>query len=156
MDTITAVCSLLEEKKKQLLNYEEATLAMLSCDADDVEHYIIERSKLAIAVDELGDEIARLCDGEAAGVVLLETAQGKMTFEKVPSEYQCVFYGAQGVSSVVNRIKESDKQVVERLELLRDEARQAIRQNQNLPKIKKYLTDLTDKSADGGLTSGKA
>lgn len=156
MDKITALCQLLEEKKEKLLAYEVATLALLQCDADDAEHYIIQRGEIANEVDALGEEMARLCDGEPARQLMLDAANVRVDFSGVPSEYQCIYYAGQAVRSVASRIMESDKQVMERLQALRDEAREMLRQNENLPKIKQYLSNLGDKPTELGLTDEKA
>lgn len=144
VDKITHICQILEDKRELFLEYEKATQALLQCDAEDAENYITKRGKLANEIDELTEAFARACDGEPAKELLLETASGKADFSGVPSEYQCIYYSGQNMRSVIGRIAESEKQVIERLESLRDEAREAIKQNQDIPKIKKYLTDLSD------------
>lgn len=156
MDTISELCTLLEAKKELFLRYEEVTLAMLDCGMDDVEHYITERDKIATDVEAVVEEMARLCAEEPGGHQMLEASEARVDFAKVPSEYHCLYYGGQAVRSIISRIMESDKQVVERLRVWRDEALEAIRQNQNMPKIKKYLTDLTDTKSESSLTNNKA
>lgn len=143
MDKIAQLCSLLEEKKALFEKYETATLSILESGADDAEKYIMERSEIANNIDETSEKIAWLCDEEPNSAVLLKITKAEIEFEKVPSEYQCVYYGGQAVRSVVARIMASEQQVLERLEKLRDEAKENIRNHQNLPKIKKYLTSLT-------------
>lgn len=156
MDTITRLCSLLEEEKQRFLEYEEATLALLDCETDAAENYITQRGTLANEIDALIEEMARLCDAEPAGEVLLAAAKGSIDFARVPAEFHCVFYAGQAVRSVIHRITQTEKQAMERLEALREEALSHIRQNQNLPKIKKYLTDLGSGQDEISLTSGKA
>ena len=156
MDTVTRLCSLLEEEKQQFLEYEQATLALLDCDADAAEQYITQRGALANQIDALIEEMARLCDGEPSGEVLLQAAKGSIDFERVPSEYHCVFYAGQAVRSVIHRIGQTEKQAMERLETMREDALSQIRRNQNLPKIKKYLTDLGSGQGEVSLTDGKA
>ena len=156
MDIAAELCRLLEQKKEHFLEYEQATLAMLDCEADDVDQYITQRGFIATEIDELTEQMARLCDGLPERDLLLEAAAGQVDFGNVPSEYHCVFYGGQAVRSVVNRIMETEKQVVARFEGMREEAREYIRLNQHIPKIKKYLANLADKPADMGLTNEKA
>lgn len=156
MDTINQMCKLLEEQKDLLLDYEQATLAILDADADSVEQYIIERGRLATEIDAVNEWVYSLCGETPNGEILLKTANASLAFEQVPSEFHCVFYEAQSKRSVINRILESEKQAIKHLESLRDEALDAIKQNQNVPKIKKYLTGLQDQPATIKLTSEKA
>lgn len=155
LDITGELCGLLEQKKGLFLEYEQATLALLDCAPEDAEKYIILRGQKATEIDELTETIARLCSQAPDPAVLLEAAGGKVDFERVPSEYHPVFYAAQGVFSVIHRIRQSDIQAMGRLAKLRDEAREAIRQNQNLPKIKKYLTDLTNAGPPASLKDEK-
>lgn len=156
MDVIAQICTLLEQKKALFTEYEQATQALLDCEADTVENYITQRGQKAIEIDALTEEIARLCSGMPASDLLLDATLARIDFAKLPPEYHSVFYEAQAVRSVAHRVSETDKQVVVRLEQLRDEALLNIRQNQNVPKIKKYLTDLSDRPSAGSLTDGKA
>lgn len=156
MDTIGKLCELLEQKKERFLAYEKVTLAILSGTPEDVEHYIIQRGDIATEIDALDEEIYRLCDGEGAGEVMLSAARARIDFERVPAEYHCVFYAGQAVRSVASRLVQSDAQVVELLKKWQAEALESIKQNQNLPKIKKYLTDLTEKPPQGSLRNEKA
>ncbi len=156
MDTVARLCSLLEDEKQCFMQYEEATQALLDCEADAAEQYIIQRGMLANQVDALIEDMARLCDAEPAGEVLLAAAKGGIEFARVPGEYQCVFYAGQAVRSVIYRIGQTEQQAMARLEALREQALMRIRQNQNLPKIKKYLSGLGSGPEEVSLTHGKA
>ncbi len=156
MDTVARLCSLLEEEKQCFMAYEQATLALLSCEADAAEQYIIQRGELANQVDTLIEDMARLCDGEPAGDVLLAAAKGNIDFARVPSEHQPVFYAGQAVRSVIHRITQTEQQAEARLQALRRQALERIKQNQNLPKIKRYLSDLGSGADEVSLTHGKA
>lgn len=154
--TVEKVLTLLDKKAGLFTEYEKATQDLLVCEADDVEKYIIERGRLANEIDEVTEEIGFVCDGEPNGEVIFSAASAKINYDRVPPELRSVFESGQNVRSIAARILETDKQVTARLEGIRDEAKEKIRQNQNMPKIKKYLTDLTEKPGEGGLKSGKA
>ncbi|MDL2293605.1 hypothetical protein LJC60_03130 [Ruminococcaceae bacterium OttesenSCG-928-D13] len=144
MDTVGKLCALLEKESDLFLEYEQATLALLDCAADDAEHYIMLRGAKANEIDGLVEEIAQVCGQVPDAAVLLECTKASLPFDRVPAGYQPVYYAGQNVRSVIHRIGQSDVQAMQRLERLRDEAVEAIKQNQNMPKIRKYLTDLTD------------
>lgn len=155
VDTITTLCTLLEEKKDLFLEYEKATQDLLSCDVDSAEHYITQRDKLANEIDEISEKTARICADYPAGDLLLDAANARVDFARVPGEYQCVFYGGQAVRSVVSRISETEKQALEHLRQLRNEALEGVKMNKEVPKIKKYLTGLTEQPQQGGLRDKK-
>lgn len=143
VDIVNSACNILSEQEGLFARYETATLALLDCAPEDASHYITERDRLANRIDELNEQLAKLCAETPNGELLMAAAKGRVPFEKVPSEYQPVFYAGQAVRSVGARIAETNKQVLERMERLRDEAGEYMKQNQNLPKIKRYLDGLT-------------
>ena len=156
MDDIARLCALLEEKKNKMLEYEQATLAMLECPPDDIDQYITRRGMIANSVDEIREEMGRLADSAPGGGQMLQAADARLAFETVPSEYQCLYYAGQAVRSVASRVRETERQVLDRIEKLRDEALTNVRQAQNLPKIRRYLTNLTDNPQDAGVDRGQA
>lgn len=141
---IGEICVLLEQKKDRFAEYEQATQALLDCPPDDAEHYITRRSELATVIDGLDEQLHQLCGQAPDAAELWACTRANLPFERVPSAYQPVYYTAQGVQSIIQRIIQTEQQAKERLERLRQEALDAIKQNQNVPKIKKYLTGLTD------------
>lgn len=128
---------------------------MLACPAEDVEHYIMQRGELANGIDGLNEEIGRLCDEAPDGTPLRDAADGLIEFGRVPSEYHCIYYSGQSVRSVMERIKNAETQVRGRLEKLREEARQHLKDNQALPQIKKYLATVGEGPVGGALKDEK-
>ena len=155
MDIVSEMCLLLEAEKNRFIEYEVATQALMDCTPDDAENYITVRGQKANEIDGIREEIAALCGQVEDCAVLLNCSKAALAFEKVPNEYHPVYYAAQGVMSVISRIRQSDAQALQHIEKMRDEALESIKQNQNMPKIKKYLTDLADTQM-GGFTAGKA
>lgn len=156
MDTIAKVLALLEKKSEFFDEYEKATQELLRCDADDVEYYITRRAELANEIDQVTEEIGLACDGQPSGEIMFAAASSRVDYQNVPPELRPVFESGQNIRSTASRIMQTEMQAISRLESLRDEAKEKIRQNQNLPKIKKYLTDLAETPAETSFTEGKA
>lgn len=156
MDTIGCIGKLLEEKNTKFLAYEQATLEMLHCDVDAIENYIIKRGELANEIDACTEEIGRVCDKEPNGKLLFQAALAQINYEMVPPDMYPLYELGQQILGVASRVRTSDGQVLERLETLKQDALAKIKENQNLPKIKKYLVDLGENTASGSFTSGKA
>lgn len=138
------------------MEYEQATMALLDCEADTAEHYITQRGEFANEIDELNQQIGRLCDEMPNGKLVMGAVQASAAHDTLPPEYYPLFDVGQATRTVAYRIAQSNERVVERLSYLQDEAKDKIRQNQHLPVIKKYLTDLSGKAEGINLTSGKA
>jgi hypothetical protein len=156
MDMVANLCALLDRKKALFSEYERATLALLDCAFDDAEHYITERGRIATEIDGVVDEIEQGCGQLPDAAVLLACVTARIGFDHVPGGYQCVYYSGQAVNSVIQRIAHTEEQVMERLKRLRGEALDSIRQNRDLPKIRKDLADLTEASGGGlSLTDSK-
>ena len=156
MDTIAKVCELLDEVKNNLLSYEKATQDLLTCDVDDVEHYITLRGEMANRMDALLAEIADACAREENANTIYQAALARIPFSEVPPDLVPVFESGQSNRSTVARIGQTERQVMERLEGFRQEALDNLRQNQNMPKIKQYLDVLADRADHESLTNGKA
>lgn len=156
MDTINKICALLQSKKDLFLRYEEATQALLDSDETTAPDYITQREELANKIDSITLEIGRLSDRQENADLLMSIAAGRTRFENVPVDYRPVYEEASEIQSVAFRIQEQEKSAVHRFESLRDAAMSKIKENQNLPKIKKYLDDLQEKPRQGGFANGKA
>lgn len=156
MDRIIQLCTLLEKKIDLFSEYEKDTLELIKCEPEDMEHYTIHREALANEIDDLQEEIGRLCDADPNAKLLYDTTNAKLPYSQVPPEWHPVFERAQNMLSVISRIQQSDKQIIERMEKIREDAQDKIKQNQHMPKIKKYLTDLSTKPEEGTFRSGKA
>lgn len=142
MDIIQQIYTLLEQKKQAFDAYEAATEALLQCEADSVEHYITQREQLASKIDGLNAEIRRLCAEDTAGAALENAAFSRLNYDDMPAEHRPLYELDQQTRTILYRIGEANPKVVERLEQFRKEAEEHMRNNENVPKIKKYLTDL--------------
>lgn len=156
MDKIIQLCTLLEKKIELFTEYEKETLELIKCEPEGMEHYIIRRTELANEIDGVTEEIGKACDADPNAKLLYETASAQIPYSQVPPEWRPVFERAQNMFSVISRIQQSDSQIVERMEGIRKDAKERIKQNQHMPKIKKYLTDLSSKPEEGSYRSGKA
>lgn len=156
MDIIKQVCALLQEKLELFLQYKAATENLQTCKADFAEQYITQRQELANKIDAKNEEIAKMCELEPASQLLFAAANAQTNFDGLPNEYQAVFYKGQEVQSVIGQILQSEKRAEENLQSLKAQALEGIRQNKDVPKIKKYLSDLTQPMPQGGLRDEKA
>ncbi len=156
MDINVQLCVLLEKKVAKFSQYETLTQELLHCEVDDIDDYITKRGLLANEIDALDEDIQTLCEGGARAELYYRTAMGRVNFAEISPDLQPAFELSQQVRRVIGRIQNGEVQVMERLQGLKSEALGKIRENQNLPKIKKYLVDLGEAPPEGHFTSGKA
>lgn len=156
MEISETLLMLLEQKKEKFTAYEAATKALLTCEQDSAEHYIIERGALATEIDNLNEEIGRLCDKREDSILAVQVVAAQCNFEHVPQDLQLVYEKAQAVRGVMARIVDMEPLVLQRMDKFQLENKELIRQNHNLPKIKKYLNDLSENPAGTGFITGKA
>lgn len=156
MKLLDQIYTLVEQKKEKFSDYERATGSLLDCEPDSAEHYIIKRSEIANEIDGISEQIAKLCDGIPNGHLVLHASLASVDYDHLPPEYVRFFDVGQATRSIVYRIAQTDKQAMERMRGLRNEALDKIKENQNLPKIKNYLTGLNDKPPGSRFMGGKA
>ncbi len=155
MDVVAQIYDLLQKKKDKFSAYELATQEMLHCKADDLGDYIIKRGQLANEIDEICAEIEALCIKEEKGALYAKITYAHARYEEVPETLRPLFELSQQMRSVMARIQKLEPSVVVRLESLKQEAFQKIKENHNLPKIKKYLSSLGNQPSSGHFTSTK-
>ena len=157
LELVEKLCVLLTEKKELFLQYEEATLALLSCEVEAMPQYITRREALTNEVDEKSSAMEALCaESPEQEQQLREAAEARADFADVPVALRDVFYKGQELRSVVSRLQQSNVQVMERMQMLRAEALENVRQNKDVAKIRKYLDDLNTQPEQGGLHSEQA
>ncbi len=155
MDIVATICTLLEKKKEKFSEYEQATQNMLHCELDDLGNYITKRSVLANEIDKITAEIEQLCLKNPKGDLYAKISYAHVNFDMVPPALHPMFELGQQVRSIIARIHKLEPQVMQRLEGQKKEAFQKVKENHNLPKIKKYLSNLGDQPSTGRFTSTK-
>ncbi len=156
MDTVGKVFAKLDEVKASLLEYEAVTQELLTCDADSVENYITARGEIANKIDAKIEEIRGFCAAEPNGELIYKAAMAQVNYNELSPDLVPLFELGQSNMSAVGRVKRTEEQAMERLVAFKKEAQDKMKQSQHVPKIKKYLTDLSDKSHLESMTNGKA
>ena len=101
-----------------LLEYEKATLPLITCELDEVSEYIEARGRLMEKLREKNDELTAFC--AAQGGQLAAAASCSCDRDTLPRELQEIFDARLEVSSVVTRLLSEERQAAERLTHERD------------------------------------
>ena len=117
----TKIIELLDEIKGKLLIFEQETREIMSCDIDDIEPHSNNRLKITKELDKLFGHIELLCSemGEDGDRVRRIIKSSRDLTETAPDE-EAIYFKMQELISLLNRIKDSDVQAIDRIELEKD------------------------------------
>ena len=134
------ILSLLTKKQSLFLEFERYTNLLLVCDVDDMDNYIIKRANLANEIDNVTVQISDLT--KTATVIPSANAilDNSCSFSEVPLQWQEVFIESQKIYGIVSRCIEANLQALERMTEVRDHLKELIAQNNNTPRIIKYIS----------------
>lgn len=102
--------------KSNFVALEQETVAILSCDADDIEGHTIARVMYLEKNKQLYEEIFDFCKTYENGEELESAVKNTAIRDELSEELQEVFDRFSQVYAVVNRVVNVDKQVTERIE----------------------------------------
>lgn len=102
--------------KSNFLALEQETVAILSCDADDIEGHTVARVEYLEKNKELYEEIFDFCKTYEQGYALEMAVKNTAMREELPDNLKEVFDRFSQVYAIVNRVVNVDKQVTERIE----------------------------------------
>ncbi len=107
----------LDSLKEVLLEYEQLTIEMISCDIDEIEPHSEGRMSLTKKMDKVFDRIDILCSEMDNGERVRSIIRSSKDLTEVAPDEEAVYFKTQEVISLINRIKDSDVQVIDRIDL---------------------------------------
>ena len=111
------ICSLLDEIKNCLLNFEKETMDIISCNVEDIEKHTQNRVDITQKLDSLFGEIDSICENMENGDDIKKMIRNVSLYTNVKKEEEKVFLKSQEIFSVFTRIKDSDVQAVDRINI---------------------------------------
>jgi hypothetical protein len=126
-EELEEILDLLREKKELFVIYEDMTIKLLSCEFEETDDLIYERSCVAKKIDAVDNKIQKLSNSDESGVV--KTAlKNTCTRGELPGCLQIIFDVSQKIFSIVNRIKNMNDEIAERILIEQKEILSEIRQ----------------------------
>ena len=119
-DSINKICEFLNEILNQLLEFERETMEIMYCDVDSILRHTENRVSITHNIDNIFSEIEKICNQIRDGEELWKIIKNVSAYTKVKPEHEDVFFKAQQIFSIVNRIKDSDVQAVSRINFEKD------------------------------------
>ncbi|MEM1485302.1 hypothetical protein V6615_10545 [Oscillospiraceae bacterium PP1C4] len=127
---IELICQLLCEEKAAYLEYETHTQRLAICDIDEIELYVEQREALIKQINEMDQQIKKLCDkDEADGLLAYQAVKCKCDKEQLPERLDKIYDAGQEIFAVANRIRGMEPQILERLEFERANLLMKIKEN---------------------------
>ena len=117
MNDMEKICNLLDEIKNCLLNFEKETMDIISCNVEDIEKHTQNRVDITQKLDSLFGEIDSICENMENGDDIKKMIRNVSLYTNVKKEEEKVFLKSQEIFSVFTRIKDSDVQAVDRINI---------------------------------------
>ena len=108
----------LDMVKEKLLTFERETIEIMGCDIDEIEAHSSNRVKITKELDKLFGHIELLCSemGDDGDRVRRLIKSSRDLTEAAPDE-EAIYFKMQELISLLNRIKDSDVQALDRIDL---------------------------------------
>lgn len=117
----TKIIELLDKIKDRLLVFEQETIDILSCDVDEIEEHSDNRVKITHELDRVFDHIELLCsEMEEDGDRVRRIIRSSRDLTEVAPDEEAIYFKMQEIGSLINRIKDSDVQAVDRIDREKD------------------------------------
>ncbi|MBR6336110.1 MAG: hypothetical protein IKR76_00095 [Ruminococcus sp.] len=117
----TKIIELLDKIKDRLLFFEQETIDILSCDVDEIEEHSDNRVKITHELDRVFDHIELLCsEMEEDGDRVRRIIRSSRDLTEVAPDEEAIYFKMQEIGSLINRIKDSDVQAVDRIDREKD------------------------------------
>lgn len=116
MKEFEEIFEICKKVKENFLALEQETVAILSCDADDIEAHTVARIEYLEENKKLYEEIFEFCKTVPNGEAIEGAVKNTADRDALSDEEKDVFDRFSKVYAVVNRVVNVDKQVTERIE----------------------------------------
>ena len=127
-EKVSRICELLDEIRNELLEFEQETIEIISCDIDSIEEHTENRVKITERMDAVFKKIDVICIDMDGGAEIRKIIRNVSMFTTVEPEFEPVFFKAQAIFSILSRIKDSDVQAIGRINIEREVLLKQIRE----------------------------
>ena len=114
----TKILEQLEKIKEKLLVFEQETIEIMGCDIDDIEEHSANRVKITKELDKCFDMIELLCSEMGSdGDRVRRLIRSSRDLTETAQDEEAIYFKMQQIISLLNRIKDSDVQAIDRIDL---------------------------------------
>lgn len=153
MNDIESILNNMNQKKEQILKFEELSELLLSSDIDEMEEIVDKREVIIQTVNMLEEEMLQMPFYQEHSEEIRNAIKNRANRDDINIEYLPLFDKGQELFAIVNRISRMEEAIAQHIEDCRIKLEERIKESNALPKIKRYLDSIPNEIEDGSLLS---
>lgn len=136
---MNSLLNLINEKKAHLVNYEMLSYQLLTADIEEINPILDQREAIIVGINKVDNRINEFIELSEFKNHLKECKEKKFNREEIHPYLYEICDGFESVQDSLINIQKIETQIIERLEMLKNELHSNLIQVENVSKIKKYF-----------------
>lgn len=136
---MNSLLNLINEKKAHLANYEMLSYQLLTADIEEINPILDQREAIIVGINKVDNRINEFIELSEFKNHLKECKGKKIKREEIHPYLYEICDGFGSIQDSLINIQKIETQIIERLEMLKNELHSNLIQVENVSKIKKYF-----------------
>lgn len=136
---MNSLLNLINGKKAHLVNYEMLSYQLLTADIEEINPILDQREAIIVGINKVDNRINEFIELSEFKNHLKECKEKKFNSEEIHPYLYEICDGFESVQDSLINIQKIETQIIERLEMLKNELHSNLIQVENVSKIKKYF-----------------
>lgn len=136
---MNSLLNLINEKKAHLVNYEMLSYQLLTADIEEINPLLDQRDAIIVCINKVDNRINEFIELSEFKNHLKECKEKKIKREEIHPYLYEICDGFGSIQDTLINIQKIETQIIERLEMLKNELHSNLIQVENVSKIKKYF-----------------
>lgn len=136
---MNSLLNLINEKRAHLVNYEMLSYQLLTADIEEINPLLDQRDAIIVGINKVDNRINEFIELSEFKNHLKECKEKKIKREEIHPYLYEICDGFGSIQDTLINIQKIETQIIERLEMLKNELHSNLIQVENVSKIKKYF-----------------
>lgn len=136
---MNSLLNLINEKRAHLVNYEMLSYQLLTADIEEINPLLDQRDAIIVCINKVDNRINEFIELSEFKNHLKECKEKKIKREEIHPYLYEICDGFGSIQDSLINIQKIETQIIERLEMLKNELHSNLIQVENVSKIKKYF-----------------
>ena len=136
---MNSLLNLINEKRAHLVNYEMLSYQLLTADIEEINPILDQREAIIVGINKVDNRINEFIELSEFKNHLKECKEKKIKREEIHPYLYEICDGFGSIQDTLINIQKIETQIIERLEMLKNELHSNLIQVENVSKIKKYF-----------------
>lgn len=136
---MNSLLNLINEKRAHLVNYEMLSYQLLTADIEEINPLLDQRDAIIVGINKVDNRINEFIELSEFKNHLKECKEKKIKREEIHPYLYEICDGFGSIQDSLINIQKIETQIIERLEMLKNELHSNLIQVENVSKIKKYF-----------------